>query len=183
MIRLFTAIELPEPLRARLAALCVGIDGARWVPPENLHLTLRFIGEIDEGVAHDVVDALDRITAPGFPLTLAGAGHFESGRKVRSLWVGIERNDALVLLQTRIESALKRAGLPPDARRFTPHVTLARLNNGAREPVARWLAANSLFRALPFTVERFALYSSFLGRSGSIYRIEETFPLGQERVS
>ena len=177
MVRLFVALEIPDELRARLGALAAGVDGARWVAAENLHVTLRFIGEIDDAAARDIAMDLSAIRAPMFDLTLVGAGHFESGRRVRQLWVGVERNSALVALRDKVESVLVRAGLAPEGRRFQPHVTLARLNGASPETVRRWLAANSLFRAVPFSVESFVLFSSFLGKNGSIYRAEAEFPL------
>ncbi len=177
MVRLFVALELPDELRERLAAIARGVEGARWVAPENLHVTLRFVGEVDDAAARDIAMDLSAIRAPAFDLTLVGAGHFETGRRVRQLWVGVERNPALVALHDKLELVLVRAGLDPEKRRFQPHVTLARLNGAAPETVRRWLGANTLFRAVPFRVESFVLFSSFLGKAGPIYRAEAEFPL------
>jgi len=177
MLRLFVALEIPEELRERLALLETGVHGAKWVPPENIHLTLRFIGEVNEGQARDLALDLATIRAKAFPMTLVGAGHFESGRRVRQLWVGVERSEALEALHDKIESLMKRAGLPADQQRFRPHITLARLNGVGPETVHRWLAANTLFRAVPFMVERFVLFSSLLGKSKAVYREEAEFPL------
>ncbi len=177
MIRLFVALEIPDELRDRAAALQRGVDGARWVASENLHITLRFIGEIDEAHARDVALDLSHVRAPAFDVTLVGAGHFESGRRVRQLWLGVERNPALAALRDKVELVLVRAGLDPEGRRFQPHLTLARLNGAPAEAVRPWLAANSLFRAVPFRAESFVLFSSFLGKSGPIYRAEAEYPL------
>lgn len=177
MIRLFVGIEIPEELRHRMAMLAAGIDAARWVPEESLHVTVRFIGEVPEDVADDLAAALQGVRSPAFPLTIAGAGHFESRKRVRALWLGIERNDALVALYERVDSALARAGSPSESRRFKPHVTLARLNDVRPAMVRDWLAANTMFRAIPFPVDRFVLFSSHLGRNGAIYTPEMTFPL------
>lgn len=177
MIRLFTAIELPEELRRRMASLCAGVDKAKWVAEENLHVTLRFIGNVSEDVAHDILPALGAVRGRPFTVTLAGAGHFGSRRHVRTLWLGIERCPELGALYGRIDSALVRTGLEPEGRKFSPHVTLGRLKNGAPHEMRGWLAANTMFRSMPFTVDRFVLYSSFLGRNGSIYTPEQTFPL------
>lgn len=111
MIRLFVAIELPGEVRDRLAMLGAGVENARWVPPENLHLSLRFIGEVHEPVVEDIIPALSRIRMKPFALTLSGAGHFESGKRVRALWVGVEKSPPLINLQERIEAALARAGV------------------------------------------------------------------------
>ncbi|MGE3933232.1 MAG: RNA 2',3'-cyclic phosphodiesterase [Rhodospirillaceae bacterium] len=180
MIRLFVAIAFPEDLRRRLAMVATGPREARWVPEENFHLTVRFIGEVNEDALHEIVPALGEVHSEPFDLTLTGAGHFETGGKVRQLWVGVEKNPSLAALRDRVESALVRAGLEPERRKFAPHVTIARLNNGASALARDWLAANSMFRAMPVRVDEFVLFSSFQGRSGSIYRVEAAFTL--ERV-
>src|SRR5437763_15223563 len=148
MLRLFVGIELPAALRLRLSLLCTGLPGARWVDPGNLHLTLRFIGEVDEGMASDIDAALARVRARRFAVTLAGAGCF-GGDKPRQLWIGVDANDLLLQLRDRIESALRRAGVPADTRRYSPHVTLARLKQVAVPQLQEFLAAHALFRADP----------------------------------
>lgn len=178
MIRLFVAITLPDELRRRGAALCHGIAAAKWVDPDNMHLTLRFIGEVDEPQVADIVDALDTVAGAPFAVTLDSAGHFGSGRRVRSLWLGVEKSEPLLALHARIESALVRAGLPPEGRKFHPHITLARLKNSGSGEIGPWLAANTLFRAMPFTVDRFVLYSSRLGGEAAVHAPEAEFPLG-----
>lgn len=176
MLRLFVGIELPAALRLRLSLLCTGLPGARWVDPGNLHLTLRFIGEVDEGVASDIDAALARIRAPRFDVTLAGAGSF-GGERPRLLWIGIEDGKPLLELQERVETALRRAGVPPDTRRYSPHVTLARLKQPDLSRVQGFLAANALFRAPPFAVERFSLIASYPTKSGAIYEDQADYPL------
>jgi RNA 2',3'-cyclic 3'-phosphodiesterase len=177
MVRLFVALEIPDELRERLVAIERGVEGARWVAAENLHISLRFIGEVGDAAARDIAMDLSAIRAPAFDVTLVGAGHFESNRRVRQLWIGVERNAALAALHDKVESVLVRAGLEPEGRRFQPHLTLARLNSAAPATVRRWLAANTLFRAVPFRVESYVLFSSFLGKNGPIYRAEAEFPL------
>src|SRR5436305_12787539 len=113
MIRLFVALDLPEDIRARLLALQGGVPGARWSTNEQLHLTLRFIGEVDGNVAHDVDDALAVIREPPFSLELSGVGEF-GGKKPRALWAGVKTNDALLHLQRKIETARQRSGHPPE---------------------------------------------------------------------
>jgi 2'-5' RNA ligase len=178
MIRLFCALELPASVRGRLIALGGGLPGARWVPEENFHVTLRFIGEVGEASFDDIVAALSTVTVAAFDLAVAGMGHFERKRRPTMLWAGVDANDNLLQLHDRIESALRRAGFPSEERRYEPHVTLARFDGTASaERVAAFLRANSLFRAAPFRVERFVLFSSVLGRSGPTYRPEAEFPL------
>lgn len=177
MVRLFVAIDLPEDVRDRLAGLCNGLPGARWVPPENMHVTLRFIGEVPDGDLPDIGDALDRVRAPAFPISLAGVGYFGSRRRVHALWAGVEKSPTLVDLQRKTESALQRAGLPPEERKFMPHVTLARLKDVKTERLGPWIEARNLFRAPPTIVTRFVLFSSFLSADGAIYQPEAEFPL------
>ena len=169
MIRLFVALALPEGHRQQLTHLCRGVRDARWVVQENLHLTLRFIGEVEEPRLPEIAKALGRVKFEQFQLTLFGIGHFQNGRRIRSLWAGTKQCDALVQLQNRIDSALRHADVPPDGRRFTPHVTLARLKNGAAHQVGSWIGANALFRADPFPVDRFILFESYLSHTGAIY--------------
>lgn len=177
MIRLFTAIEIPEDVRGRMAVLCAGVPGARWVAPENLHLNLRFIGEVDGGTFRDITAALENVHAPAFEIVLDGIGYFKSGRMPRTIHVNVERNPALTHLRDKIESRLVRMGLQREERKFTPHVTLARLRNTAPERLGKFITENNLFHAGPFTVDHFTLFSSFLTRSGPIYRAERIYPL------
>jgi 2'-5' RNA ligase len=177
MIRLFVGLDLPEGARERLHGLGGGVPGARWIEPENMHLTLRFIGNVAEDVFPDVDEALDRVRAPAFDIEIAGVGEFSRGRHPAMLWAGVAPGPALIDLQRRIEAAVVRAGLAPEGRRFTPHVTLARINDGARSRVKAFVEENSLFRLEPFAVTRFTLFSSHLGRRGASYRAEVDYPL------
>ena len=177
MLRLFVGIVFPPELKLRLSLLCSGVPGAKWVDPGNLHLTLRFIGEIAEDVAGDVDDALARLRARRFPLQLAGTGVFGSGDRSRNLWVGVERSAELIGLRDKIEHALIRAGLAPEQRKFAPHVTLARLQRTAPDKLGEYLAAHAGFRAEPFAVEAFSLIASFPTRAGSVYEDQADYPL------
>lgn len=177
MIRLFVAIDLPEAVKASLARLGGGVPGAKWVSIENLHLTMRFIGEVDEDAAGDIAAALDQIRAPAFDLTLSGVGQFASRRAPRVLWVGVEKNQSLVHLNAKVESTLVRCGIAPDGRRFSPHVTLARLRGASRPRINSFVATNAMFTAGPVPVDSFILFSSFLGRGGAIHRPEAVYPL------
>ncbi|MCW8862543.1 MAG: RNA 2',3'-cyclic phosphodiesterase, partial [Rhodospirillales bacterium] len=127
MLRLFVAIEMPEDVAEALSHLRTGIPGARWVRPENMHLTLRFIGEVGEDEAHGVDSALSLIRAPAFSLRLAEVGCFKSGKRARALWAGAEAGESLTRLQAKVDKALVSEGLEYEARKFKPHVTLARL--------------------------------------------------------
>jgi 2'-5' RNA ligase len=177
MIRLFVALALPAAVKAQLALLAGGIPGARWVPPENYHLTLRFIGEVEAWRAQEVDDALANIRARPFALSLRGLGTFEKGGRICALWAGVERTEALSLLQTKVETALQRIGLEPERRRFAPHVTLARTDRAAPEKLVAFLQAHNLFRAPPVPVDCFTLYSSRLGKEQAVYVPEVEYEL------
>jgi 2'-5' RNA ligase len=176
MLRLFVGIEFPPELKLHLSMLETSIPGARWVDPGNFHLTLRFIGEVDEGVAADIDEALVRVKARRFTLQLAGTGVFGGG-KPRALWVGVERHPDLVGLRDRIEQALIRIGIEPEQRKFAPHVTLARLREPALDELGKFLAANAQFRAAPLPVDGFSLIASFPTKAGSIYEDQADYPL------
>jgi len=178
-MRLFVGLELPWELRQRVAMLAGGgIPGARWVPPENYHVTLRFIGEAPRYLAEDIDSALAALKAPGFKLSLAGVGTFAKGGRSQSLWIGVERNEHLDRLQSKIETALQRCGLGPERRRFQPHLTLARLDGAVEGKVAAFVQAHNLFRAEPVVMEHFTLFSSLLGKDQAVYTAEAEYELG-----
>jgi RNA 2',3'-cyclic 3'-phosphodiesterase len=175
MLRLFVGIAFPPELKLRLSLLCSGVPGAKWVDPGNFHLTLRFIGEIDGGLAADVDDALSRLRARRFTLQIAGTGVF--GDKPRSLWAGVERSLELVSLRDKVEQSLIRVGLPPEPRKFAPHVTLARLRDPPLDKLRDFLSAHAQFRAEPLLVEGFSLIASFQTKAGSVYEDQADYPL------
>lgn len=177
-MRLFVALSLPHDLRDRLSALCNGLPGARWVAPENLHVTLRFIGEVDGHAAEDIDAALSAIRCRRFPLTLAGVGDFGDDKRLRAVWVGVEPSETLERLQAKVERAVRHAGQPPEKRKFKPHVTLARFkSHPPGDKLQTYFTAHGLFRAQPFEVTDFTLYSSYLSHEGAIYRPEADYPL------
>ncbi len=180
-MRLFVAITLPEDLRARLSGLQPGVPAARWVDPDNLHLTLRFIGEADGIEAHDLDAALAQVRAARFEVTLAGVDRFGQGRKSRALWVGVEPAPGLDRLRRRVEQAVQAAGFAPERRKFKPHVTLARFKGTpGGDPGQRLhdhLTHYASFRAESFEVREFVLFSSFLAQAGAIYTPESVYPL------
>ncbi len=177
-MRLFVGLELPWELRQRIARLAgAGIPGARWVPPENYHVTLRFIGESPRYLAQEIDHALAALKSPAFALTLAGIGTFAKGGRSQSLWLGVERIEALERLQGKIETALQRCGLEPERRRFQPHLTLARLDNPSEAKLAGFVQANNLFRCEPVEVRHFTLFSSLLGKDQAVYRAEVEYSL------
>ena len=182
-MRLFVGLELPRMVRERLALLAGGVPGARWVPAENFHVTLRFVGEVPGYRAEEIDHALAQVEAAAFVLSLSGVGTFAKGGRELSIWAGVERAPALERLQSKVESAMRRAGEEPERRRFSPHVTLARLSdNVVEQKLAGFVQAHNLFRAGPFEVEHFTLFSSILGKEASVYHAEVEYPLLPPRV-
>lgn len=177
MPRLFTALEIPRDAALSLSLLRGGLPGARWLDVENYHLTLRFIGDIDAPTADEVVNAFDRIDRPSFSLTLSGLGWFGS-KKPHSIWAGVSPSDELKALQAEIERICQRLGLGPDPRRFSPHVTLARLRHARVPDVVTYLGGRGDFRTSPFEVGRFVVMSSRDSVGGGPYIVEEAYPLG-----
>ena len=177
MLRLFVALALPEALRVELSALTGGIPGARWLPPDNYHLTLRFIGAVERWRAEEVDEALSAIRARPFDLALKGLGTFEKNGRIQALWVGVERTEALSHLQSKIETALQRVGLEPERRRFAPHVTIARTDRAEVPKLVSFVQAHNLFRATPARMDQFTLFSSQLGKEHSVYTPEVDYAL------
>jgi len=153
-----------------------GIDGARWVDEENLHLTLRFVGEIERPAANDLAAALARIAWPRFPLRIEGVGHFTRKGQTNALWARVPASDALEGLRQKVEGACEAAGLGRETRRFTPHVTIARLNRSTG-PIGGWLSRFGDLRAGPWEVRDFVLYESHLGQAGAFYEPVTLFGL------
>jgi 2'-5' RNA ligase len=180
MIRLFVAIEIPEDVREELTHLQAGLPGATWSPEENMHLTLRFIGEVREPMVEEISEALWRIQAEGFALKLSGVDRFggEGPRSpARLVFAGVEPVPALMRLQSKIEFALQDLGLEAEQRKFRPHITLARLKDTPMTRLGDFLAEHSLYRSRSFAVSEFALFSSMLGRDHSVYDAIDRFAL------
>jgi RNA 2',3'-cyclic 3'-phosphodiesterase len=182
MPRLFTALEVPRNVALSLSLLRGGLPGARWIDVENYHITLRFIGDVDNRTADEIVDRLDRIDRPEFQASLTGIGSFGS-KKPHSVWAGISVSPELLALQAEIERICQRIGLPPDPRKFTPHVTLARLKNCRLDDVVHYLSGRGNFYTAPFNVSRFVLMSSKESVGGGPYLTEEIFSLRESNSS
>ena len=177
MIRLFVGIALPESVRNRLYGLAGGVPGARWIEADNIHLTVRFIGDVDEAAFEDIDSALVQVHAAGFDMEIAGVGHYSRGRRPVILWAGVEPHPALIDLHRRVDGALVKAGLPPETRRYSPHISLARIKNGDAARVRSFESHNNLLRLEPFPVTHFTLFSSHLGSKSAAYRAEADYPL------
>lgn len=176
MHRLFVAIRPPRPMRERLLAAMGGIPGARWQDDAQLHLTLRFIGEVDRHLAEDVAAALGGIHHPRFALALAGLGQFDRGGRVDSLWAGVTPHDAVTALHNKVDQALLRIGIAPDTRAFLPHITLARFSRRSAPAVLRLDEAVGL-ASEPQEIRQFCLCESHLGGEGASYEIIARYAL------
>jgi len=178
MLRLFVGIAIPESLTRRLSALQGGIPDARWMTPDSFHVTLSFIGDVDEGAAEDIDEALRSIHAESFDMKVAGVGCFSQGDTPLVLWAGVEKDERLMRSRDKVSHALVRARIEHDARKYTPHITLARFRHAPPlDKLADFMEANSGFSAEPFTVGEFILYRSHLGKSGSVYEELARYPL------
>ncbi len=175
MIRLFTGLEIPDDVAEPLLRCQTGLAGARWVARENFHITVRFIGQVDEAQAAEIDDVLAHLKMNAFDVQVEGLGAFGKKRDPRAVWAGIAPNDALMALNAKIERLFQEMGLEPDKRKYTPHVTLGRLRETSDRQVARWIEGNGMFFAPKFTATRLTLFSSETRQSGAIYTPERYY--------
>ncbi|HXX26663.1 MAG TPA: RNA 2',3'-cyclic phosphodiesterase [Pseudolabrys sp.] len=177
MPRLFTGVEIPSDIGQALSSLRGGLPGARWIDPENYHLTLRFIGDVDDTTAHEVASMLGRVKRGAFDLHMQGLTSF-GGKKPRAVVASVSPAQALLDVQAEQERLMQRIGLEPEGRKFTPHVTLARLRESSSHDVAEYLSSRGYFRTSTFKVERFVLFSSRASVGGGPYVVEASYPFG-----
>ena len=178
MLRLFVGLELPESLKRAVAELQFGFKDVRWLDPDAVHLTLAFIGEVDDSARDRIEGALSRVEAPALAVELHGIGYFPLRGPPRVLWTGASPAEALGRLAASVRRELARAGHPPERRKFAPHVTLARFRRPPPSPALQgYLGTHSLFRSPAVRVESFRLFSSVLRPSGARYTVEAVFPL------
>lgn len=181
MPRLFTGLEVPADLGLSLSFLRGGLPGAKWIDTENYHVTLRFIGDVDERIADEIAEELARVQRSRFEVRIEGVTAF-GGRQPHSLVAKVEPTAALIDLQAEHERLCQRLGLPAEPRRFSPHVTIARCKGVSHEAVAEWLALRGGFAGTTWTPERFVLFSSRASRGGGPYCVEGCWPLVQGRT-
>ena len=166
--RLFVALRPPEAVCDVLLDTMEGLAGARWQDADNLHITLRFVGEVDRHTQRDLESALSDIDFAAFRIAVEGVGHFQGKKRARAIWARIAPNAELNELQRRVEYACRRAGLPVETRKFIPHITLARLNSGSADP-RDWLSRNARLAPEPWLAGNFSLFESDLTPQGAIY--------------
>ena len=176
MPRLFTGVEIPDDVAFDLDLMRGGISGARWIDRESYHITLRFIGDIEEGLAREISYELDGVEAKPFQLRLSGCGVF-GGNKPHTLYASVEESPELRRLQSIHERICQALGLPPEPRKFAPHVTLARLKEPDLQALHRFIASHNLYKSRMFEVRRFVLFSSRPSRGGGPYAVEESYHL------
>ncbi|MCK6549508.1 RNA 2',3'-cyclic phosphodiesterase [Myxococcota bacterium] len=177
MMRLFVAIDVPDAVRDALAALTRPMKGAKWVPRDQLHLTLKFIGNVDDAKVPDVVAALRSVHAVPAELAVEGVGRFPPAHAAHVLWAGLRAGPELGALASKIEQSLVPLGITADARTFAPHITLARLKDAPKPDVEAFLAEHAALSSEPFTLDHFTLYRSVLSQHGATHTVVEHFPL------
>ena len=177
MPRLFVAIDLPDAHKTRLAGLRDDALPGRWTPSQKFHLTLRFIGEVDEDRVATVEQALAGFQGEAFSLQGRGLGVFPSPRQPRILFAALTPAPVLLELQAQVEQALHAIGLDEDPKPFRPHVTLARLRRVDAHTVRAFLGKHQAFTLEPFEVDRYYLYESVLRREGALHRRRAAFEL------
>jgi RNA 2',3'-cyclic 3'-phosphodiesterase len=177
MIRLFAALPVPYDIAEGLARRQQGLPGARWSPAENLHVTLRFFGEVPEPVAAEIDAGLSVLTMDSFELALEGVGSFGERDHMRAVWAGVADSEPLRRLAAKCETVAKRCGLKAETRAFRPHVTVAYLKHTPEARAAAWVQGHNLLHSPPWRARAFGLYSSWLSQDGSRYELERSYPL------
>ena len=182
MPRLFTAIEVPVSIAQQLALLQCGLPGARWIERENLHITLRFIGDIENPMANELIHALERVKSASLSLKLENLDVF-GGSKPHSLFASVKRNSALLDLQGEQERICQSIGLEPEGRKYKPHVTIARIRGAKTNDIAKYLSGNGGFQTPSFSVDRFVLLSSRSSVGGGPYGEEVSYQLTKKEMN
>lgn len=176
MPRLFVAIDIPDEVAESLERLCVGLPDVRWTEPEDFHLTVRFIGEVDTPTFLEIGSALAQVSSPPFDVRLHGIGHFPPRGEPTTLWIGADGGEPLLALRRRIDRALAAVGVGPEPRKFHPHVTLARFRRPPPENrLGAFLRNTGLYRSPSFAVSGFSLWSSVLRPEGALHALEASY--------
>jgi 2'-5' RNA ligase len=177
MPRLFVALDLPGEQKDRLLALCNSLPGARWVRDRQFHLSLRFLGEVEGPTLESVQHALNGVRSDPFSLELSGVGHFPPRGTPRVLWAGLAPSAELLALHRQVDKVLRRVGIPPEERKYAPHVTLARLRETPLPRLLQFVREHAELRSEPFPVTDFQLFRSTLGSEGALHQVEASYPL------
>ncbi len=175
MLRLFTALRVPDDVTACLTPLQTGLSGARWVPPEYFHITLKFLGKVQEPLADDIDEVLSKLKSKPFRLKLDGLGTFGDKGAPRSVYAAVAKSEPLERLALKVEHATKQFHLKVDKRKFTPHITLGRFNGVSNHEVAAWLERHGQIECPEFEVTDFTLFSTLNYPKGSVYMVERHY--------
>lgn len=175
-MRLFVAVDLPDNVKKQVENLCSGLRGVRWVKPEQMHLTMRFIGEVNNEQYQRIKTALGQIQFSPFELGLHGVGQFSLKKTPRVIWVGLTESPALADLARQVEKTVVALGFPPEDKPFSPHITLARIKlPPSINDLEHFYSKNAAFQTETFSINEFILYSSTLTPAGSIYKKEAVY--------
>jgi len=177
MPRLFIAVPIPEVIKNKLLSLKLNISGARWVDKDQLHLTINFIGEVEDQSLKDIRDNLSEVLMGKFLLKNKGVGFFPSGSSPKVLWAGLEKQPELIRLRNKIDTNLNSLGIKRGGGKFSPHITLARLKNSNISLIRDFLSTYSTFETESFLIDKFRLYSSKLYPRGAVHSIEDEYYL------
>ena len=180
MFRLFTALDLPDSVKDQLASLGYGIPNARWSKRDQFHLTLKFIGDVEEPISEDIAQALSSIRFFPFEIRLSGLGCFPPKQDPKILWAGVQSDEKLEILQRKIERKLMETGIEPERRKFSPHVTLAKLEKTSLSRVVPYLSHHGVFKTESISIDHFSLYQSHLSSNGSVYERLAVFEATRE---
>ncbi|MEA1073231.1 RNA 2',3'-cyclic phosphodiesterase [Sphingomonas sp. LY160] len=174
--RLFVALPLQQNIREGLIDTMEGLPSVNWQPEDQLHLTLRFVGEVERPVAEDLAVALSGLTSPAFDISISGVNRFDHQSR-GLLWAAVQPREPIVTLAGKIERICQRIGLPPERRAYHPHITLGRWNRFPGSDLDRFLARHATLRSDPFRIDRFTLFESHLGHAGAHHEVIADFPL------
>ncbi len=177
MIRLFVALDIPEDVRMFICNMGASIPGAKPVPSDQIHLTLKFLGDTEPYKLEEIVIALATLQQQKITIAIRSVGHFPPRGAPRVIWAGVDPVQNIVKLRNKVEKSLAEIGIERERRKFSPHITLARLNSSPIHQVTRFLAENAMFETPQFSLSEFQLYSSTLTPKGAIHTREATFPL------
>ena len=175
MIRVFIGLDLPEDIKRSLGLLKSSVRGAKWVPLENLHITIRFIGEVPENILQNIKEELREISFYNFKVKFKDIGHFSAKSTPKVIWVGLDPLEEIMELREKIDEALTKANIPLEKKKYIPHVTLARLKGSKFPEVAEYLQQGMGFFTREFEIGEMILYSSKQKEEGSVYSVEEIF--------
>ncbi len=176
-MRLFIAIRIPEDLMKTIVNQRADISGASWVPAEQVHVTLAFLGEVEERGVELLGRELARIKSPECTLCFSGTGCFPTRRRPRVLWIGLRPEPHLDKLAAKIRATLLDCGIHQEERAFSPHITLARLKLPASKEIDAFLEQNRSLKLPPFPVRQFTLFQSRLTPQGAVHSALMNFRL------